>query len=152
MNYKMRLKICLLLLTMLSFTLPGGANIPPPTDTPPPPETSASQQGSSVNRGEEQSQSSVEQDFLETEQQIRDVERQMEGRDFLGGTENGKKIEEANTLANQIYQDQQKEQSQRSEVIQETQTKVFEIQQDVTVNRARNESASEARWNDHINR
>ena len=46
-------------------------------------------------------------------------------------------FQQAQTIQTQIGADAQKQQMERWKILQDTQTKIFEIQQDVTVNKAK---------------
>lgn len=115
----------------------------------PPAEASASEQGSAVNRADGETQANLERQIIQEDRKIREAERELSGAG-MPDSEFGQKINEANRMAQQIYQDPQKGDFQRLKNIDETQTKVLEIQQDITINKVKTEPASEARWNHHI--
>lgn len=50
----------------------------------------------------------------------------------------------------QMKADDQKQQMERWKILQDTQTKIFEIQQDVTVNKARTQEKAFNRWDEYI--
>jgi hypothetical protein len=54
------------------------------------------------------------------------------------------------TIQDQMLQDAQRQQAQRWKILQETQKKIFEIQQDITVNRARTQDRQFKRWDEYI--
>jgi hypothetical protein len=51
-------------------------------------------------------------------------------------------MQQAQTISTQIAADAQKQQMERWKILQDTQTRIFEIQQDVTVNKAQTQSRS----------
>lgn len=59
-------------------------------------------------------------------------------------------LQNAMTIATQIQADAQKQQMQRWQILQDTQTKVFEIQQDVTVNKAKTQDKMFQKWDEYI--
>jgi len=65
---------------------------------------------------------------------------QMQNNDF----------QNALTIGTQIQADNQKQQMQRWKILQDTQTKIFEIQQDVTVNKARTQDKMFNKWDEYI--
>ena len=58
--------------------------------------------------------------------------------------------QQAQTIQTQIQADAQKQQAERWKILRETQTKVFEIQQDVTVNQAKAQDKAFNKWSDYI--
>lgn len=58
--------------------------------------------------------------------------------------------QQAQTIATQIGADAQKQQMERWKILQDTQTKVFEIQQDVTVNKAKTQDKMFGKWDEYI--
>lgn len=58
--------------------------------------------------------------------------------------------QQAQTIQTQIAADAQKQQMQRWKILQETQTKIFEIQQDVTVNKAKTQDKMSNQWDEYI--
>ena len=65
---------------------------------------------------------------------------QMQNNDF----------QNALTISTQMQADNQKQQMQRWKILQDTQTKIFEIQQDVTVNKARTQDKMFNKWDEYI--
>ncbi|MGM9998212.1 MAG: hypothetical protein ACI38Q_02270 [Candidatus Bruticola sp.] len=59
-------------------------------------------------------------------------------------------LQNAQTIYTQIQADAQKQQMQRWQILQDTQTKIFEIQQDVTVNRAKTQDKMFGKWDEYI--
>ena len=59
-------------------------------------------------------------------------------------------LQNAMTIATQIQADAQKQQMQRWKILQDTQTKIFEIQQDVTVNKAKTQDKLFDKWDEYI--
>ncbi|MGM9998211.1 MAG: hypothetical protein ACI38Q_02265 [Candidatus Bruticola sp.] len=59
-------------------------------------------------------------------------------------------LQQAQTIYTQIQADAQKQQMQRWKILQDTQTKIFEIQQDVTVNRAKTQDKMFGKWDEYI--
>lgn len=59
-------------------------------------------------------------------------------------------LQNAMTIGAQIQADAQKQQMQRWKILQDTQTKIFEIQQDVTVNKAKVQDKMFEKWDDYI--
>ena len=57
---------------------------------------------------------------------------------------------QAQTIQTQMQADQQKQQAERWKILRETQTKIFEIQQDVTVNQAKTQDKMFNKWSDYI--
>ncbi|MEW6278535.1 MAG: hypothetical protein AB1758_07945 [Candidatus Eremiobacterota bacterium] len=58
--------------------------------------------------------------------------------------------QQAQTIQTQIAADAQKQQAERWKILRETQTKIFEIQQDVTVNQAKAQDKAFNKWSDYI--
>ena len=56
----------------------------------------------------------------------------------------------AMTIAIQMQADAQKQQMERWKILQDTQTKIFEIQQDVTVNKAKTQDKLFNKWDEYI--
>ncbi len=56
----------------------------------------------------------------------------------------------AQTVAIQMQADAQKQQMERWKILQDTQTKIFEIQQDVTVNKAKTTDKMFNKWDEYI--
>jgi hypothetical protein len=65
---------------------------------------------------------------------------QMQNNDF----------QNAMTISTQMQADAQKQQMERWKILQDTQTKIFEIQQDVTVNKARTQDKMYNKWDEYI--
>lgn len=59
-------------------------------------------------------------------------------------------FQQAQTIQTQIAADAQKQQMQRWKILQDTQTKIFEIQQDVTVNKAKTQDKMFNKWDQYI--
>lgn len=59
-------------------------------------------------------------------------------------------FQQAQTIQTQIAADAQKQQMERWKILQDTQTKVFEIQQDVTVNKAKTQDKMFNKWDEYI--
>ncbi|HXE72242.1 MAG TPA: hypothetical protein VNO81_06240 [Candidatus Nitrosotenuis sp.] len=59
-------------------------------------------------------------------------------------------FQQAQTIQTQIAADAQKQQMERWKILQDTQTKIFEIQQDVTVNKAKTQDKMFQKWDDYI--
>ena len=57
---------------------------------------------------------------------------------------------QAQTIGTQMMADQQKQQMRRWQIQQDTQTKIFEIQQDVTVNKAKTQDKMFNKWDQYI--
>ncbi|GMU56543.1 MAG: hypothetical protein AMXMBFR33_56890 [Candidatus Xenobia bacterium] len=57
---------------------------------------------------------------------------------------------QAQTIQTQMQADAQKQQAERWKILRETQTKIFEIQQDVTVNQAKAQDKAFNKWSDYI--
>lgn len=58
--------------------------------------------------------------------------------------------QQAQTIYTQIGADAQKQQMERWKILQDTQTKIFEIQQDVTVNKAKTQDKMFNKWDEYI--
>ncbi|MEW6277412.1 MAG: hypothetical protein AB1758_02235 [Candidatus Eremiobacterota bacterium] len=58
--------------------------------------------------------------------------------------------QQAQTIQTQIMADAQKQQAERWKILRETQTKIFEIQQDVTVNQAKTQDKMFNKWSDYV--
>ncbi len=58
--------------------------------------------------------------------------------------------QQAQTIATQMMADNQKQQMRRWQIMQDTQTKIFEIQQDVTVNKAKTQDRMFNKWDQYI--
>ena len=56
----------------------------------------------------------------------------------------------AQTIYTQMQADAQKQEMSRWKILQDTQTKIFEIQQDVTVNRAKTQDKMFGKWDEYI--
>ena len=65
---------------------------------------------------------------------------QMQANDF----------QNAQTIYTSMQADAQKNQMNRWKILQDTQTKIFEIQQDVTVNRAKTQDKMFGKWDEYI--
>ena len=59
-------------------------------------------------------------------------------------------VQQAQTIATQMMADNQKQQMRRWQIMQDTQTKIFEIQQDVTVNKAKTQDKMFNKWDQYI--
>ncbi len=58
--------------------------------------------------------------------------------------------QQAQTIGVQIAADAQKQNMQRWQILQDTQTKIQEIQQDVTVNKAKSSDKMFGKWDEYI--
>jgi len=58
--------------------------------------------------------------------------------------------QQAQTVGTQMMSDNQKQQMRRWQIMQDTQTKIFEIQQDVTVNKAKTQDKMFNKWDQYI--
>lgn len=58
--------------------------------------------------------------------------------------------QQAQTVQTQMMADNQKQQMRRWQIQQDTQTKIFEIQQDVTVNKAKTQDKMFNKWDEYI--
>ena len=56
----------------------------------------------------------------------------------------------AQTIATQMQADAQKQQMERWKILQDTQTKIFEIQQYVTANKAQTQDKAFKKWDEYI--
>lgn len=59
-------------------------------------------------------------------------------------------FQNAQTIYTQIQADNQKQQMERWKLLQDTQTKIFEIQQDVTANKAQTQDKAFKKWDEYI--
>ena len=59
-------------------------------------------------------------------------------------------INNAMTVRQQMMADSQKQAMRRWQIMQDTQTKIFEIQQDVTVNKAKTQDKMFQKWDQYI--
>jgi len=59
-------------------------------------------------------------------------------------------FQQAQTVGTQMMADGQKQQMRRWQIMQDTQTKIFEIQQDVTVNKAKTQDKMFNKWDQYI--
>ncbi|MBQ7529008.1 hypothetical protein IJT10_03785 [bacterium] len=59
-------------------------------------------------------------------------------------------MQSAQTIYTQVAADAQKEEMNRWKILQDTQTKIQEIQQDVTVNRAKTQDKMFGKWDEYI--
>ncbi|MFP4496709.1 MAG: hypothetical protein ACLFQV_00755 [Vulcanimicrobiota bacterium] len=57
---------------------------------------------------------------------------------------------QAQTVQTQMMADNQKQQMRRWQIMQDTQTKIFEIQQDVTVHKAKTQDKMFNKWNEYV--
>lgn len=57
---------------------------------------------------------------------------------------------QAETIGTEMMADNQKQQARRWQIMQETQNKIFEIQQEVTVNKAKTGDKAFQKWNEYI--
>lgn len=58
--------------------------------------------------------------------------------------------QQSQTIFTQISAEAQKQQMERWKIMQDTQTKIFEIQQEVTVNKAKVQDKMFNKWDDYI--
>ena len=58
--------------------------------------------------------------------------------------------QQAQTIQANTAMEAQKQQMERWKIMQDTQTKIFEIQQEVTVNRAKTQDKMFNKWDDYI--
>lgn len=65
---------------------------------------------------------------------------QMQNNDF----------QNAQTIATQMQSDNQKQQMERWKILQDTQTQIFSIQQDVTANKAQTQDKAYKKWDEYI--
>ena len=59
-------------------------------------------------------------------------------------------FQNAQTIYTQMQADAQKQEMSRWQILQDTQTKIFEIQQDVTVNKAQTQDKLFDKWDEYI--
>ena len=59
-------------------------------------------------------------------------------------------LQNAQTIYTQMQADAQKQEMSRWKILQDTQTKIFEIQQDVTVNKAKTQDKMFNKWDEYI--
>ena len=59
-------------------------------------------------------------------------------------------FQNAQTIYTQMQADAQKQEMSRWQILQDTQTKIFEIQQDVTVNKAQTQDKKFDKWDEYI--
>lgn len=59
-------------------------------------------------------------------------------------------FQNAQTIYTQMQADAQKQEMSRWQILQDTQTKIFEIQQDVTVNKAQTQDKMFDKWDEYI--
>lgn len=59
-------------------------------------------------------------------------------------------FQQAQTISTAIAADAQKHQMERWKILQDTQTKIFEIQQEVTVHKAKAQDKMFKKWDDYI--
>lgn len=59
-------------------------------------------------------------------------------------------FQNAQTIQTQMQSDNQKQQMDRWKIVQDTQTKIFEIQQDVTVNKAKTQDKMYNKWDEYV--
>jgi hypothetical protein len=57
---------------------------------------------------------------------------------------------QAQSIQDQLAQDQQKAQMERWKIQQDEQTKIFETEQDVTANKAQTQDKAYKKWDDYI--
>lgn len=62
----------------------------------------------------------------------------------------GVPVNATSTQEAQIQSDNQKQQMERWKILEETQTKIFEIQQDVTANQAKTQDKAYKKWDEYI--
>lgn len=65
-----------------------------------------------------------------------------------GGTAQDQK--QAQSIMSQISADAQKQAAERWKIMEDTQTKIFEIQNDVTVNKSKSSDKAGQRWGDYV--
>jgi hypothetical protein len=58
--------------------------------------------------------------------------------------------QQAQTVQTEMMADNQKQQMRRWQIQQDTQTKIFEIQQDVTVNKAKTQDKMFQKWDEYV--
>jgi len=59
-------------------------------------------------------------------------------------------FQNAQTIGVQMMSDNQKQQMRRWQIMQDTQTKIFEIQQETTVNKAKTQDKMFNKWDEYI--
>ena len=59
-------------------------------------------------------------------------------------------FQNAQSIYTSVQADAQKQEMSRWKILQDTQTKIFEIQQDVTVNRAKTQDKMFGKWDEYI--
>jgi len=59
-------------------------------------------------------------------------------------------MNQAQTIGTEMEADNQKSQARRWQIMQDTQNKIFEIQQDVTVNKAKTGDKMFGKWDEYI--
>jgi hypothetical protein len=59
-------------------------------------------------------------------------------------------LQQAQTIQTSIIADAQKQQMQRWKILQDTQTKIFEIQQETTVHKAKTQDKMFDKWDEYI--
>ncbi|MFP4497402.1 MAG: hypothetical protein ACLFQV_04255 [Vulcanimicrobiota bacterium] len=59
-------------------------------------------------------------------------------------------MNQAQTVQTQMMADNQKQQMRRWQITQDTQTKIFEIQQDVTVHKAKTQDKMFNKWDQYV--
>ncbi|MCE1245108.1 MAG: hypothetical protein LWY06_00520 [Firmicutes bacterium] len=59
-------------------------------------------------------------------------------------------MNQADTINTEMQADQQKQQARKWQIMQDTQNKIFEIQQDVTVNKAKTGDKMFGKWDEYI--
>lgn len=59
-------------------------------------------------------------------------------------------VSESQLMNNRFLAERRKEEMERWKILQDTQTKIFEIQQDVTVNKARTQDRAYKKWDEYI--
>ena len=63
---------------------------------------------------------------------------------------NANDFQNAQSIYTSVQADAQKQEMSRWKILQDTQTKIFEIQQDVTVNRAKTQDKMFGKWDEYI--
>ena len=59
-------------------------------------------------------------------------------------------FQQSQSISTATAMDAQKQQMERWKILQDTQTKIFEIQQDVTVNKAKTQDKMYNKWDEYI--
>lgn len=59
-------------------------------------------------------------------------------------------FQNAQTIATQMQSDNQKQQMERWKIVQDTQTQIFSIQQDVTAHKAQTQDKAYKKWDEFI--